>query len=102
MEEKVLLAAVLLQALRDACGVRLGADKRWDMPRVKRQARRWFLSNEVAPFTFLWIASHLDIEPGAFRRKLFGISPRRLRTSLRFHASADRTPRSRAHRTADL
>ena len=60
--EIALLKACLWRAYRDAAGGR--TDIR---ARHKREATAWFFSPSTEPFSFLWIAQHLDRCPRRIR-----------------------------------
>lgn len=59
--EKNLLAEVLARAIRDL----------FSIGEVKRDARRWIISKEIEPMSFLWICHWLDLCPCQFRKSLY-------------------------------
>lgn len=69
--EKDLLIGVLERAVRDLMG-----DSR-DLPskdrlKVRRDAQRWISSNRTKPFSFLWCADALELDPLAIRKRIRG------------------------------
>lgn len=69
--ERVLLAKVLLLALRDAEGEILVGEKRVEEHRkIKSEARMWLRSRDVRPFSAAYIFDHLGLDHGAFLRDL--------------------------------
>lgn len=69
--ERVLLAEVLLLALRDAEGEILVGEKRVEEHRkIKSEARMWLRSRDTQPFSAAYIFDHLGLDHGAFLRDL--------------------------------
>lgn len=66
IQEHGLLFAVLDRACRDLEGV--GVLERESHTHT---AKTWFLSDDMGPFSFLWVCSHLGLEPYWFRQGLF-------------------------------
>ncbi len=61
--EKNLLAEVLARAIRDL----------FSTGEIKRDARRWLISDEIEPMSFRWVCHWLDLCPCQFRKSLFVI-----------------------------
>lgn len=65
--EKALLGAVFSRALRDALG------GQYVSPEDRRLARAWFMSAEDEPFSFVWVAKHLDLCPLVLRKLVLAV-----------------------------
>ena len=63
--ERDLWTAVFLQAIDDL------TDTKGPNPRpLQKAAQRWFESRSAEPRTFLWVCSHLNLDPAAVLEKL--------------------------------
>jgi hypothetical protein len=49
---------------------------------AQQEAIRWFGCDSTAPFTFLYLCRHLDLDPGQIRRALSAALARRARATI--------------------
>ncbi len=73
--EYELVAAILLRAVDDLCGVRLPGckndlDRRQLETNLRRAAQRWFEAERRTAGSFLWCCELLGLDPQAVRRNL--------------------------------
>lgn len=106
-----LVAAVVLQALRDVDpsqrrfrgtkdkeeGEEDGEEKASgnEGKRIRDGARRWFMSDETAPWTFLWCCDILDLRPEGIRSML---NTRNLYSELRKRVENQKKTRAQQRR----
>jgi len=61
-EAFMIARAVLEQAIEDL-----------DLPlKNKNCSCRWFISNEMRPYSYIWLCQHLKVNPERLRKKYFG------------------------------
>ena len=67
--ERRLWQAILRTAFQDVEGLHLQGTP-YDRKTIQVSAGEWFLSDREEPGAFLWVCSHLGVNPGAVRRRL--------------------------------
>lgn len=73
-----LLAAILLRAWKDALPPPrrkspARRDVRMRLEKVRREARAYFRSRDLRPWSYEWICLHLDVDPCMMRDRLSAI-----------------------------
>lgn len=69
--EKDLIIGVMTRAVQDFVGDAKDLPSK-DRAKVRRDAQNWISSNRTGPFSFLWCADALEIDPIAIRRRVKG------------------------------
>jgi hypothetical protein len=67
--------AILRRAFQDVEGLHLHGSS-YERKTIQVSAGEWFMSDQEEPGAFLWVCSHLGLDPGAIRRRLLELGRR--------------------------
>jgi hypothetical protein len=71
--ERRLWRAMLRRAFEDVEGLHVHGNTN-ERQTIQISAGRWFMSNDEMPGSFLWVCSHLSLDPGAIRCRVHELS----------------------------